>query len=106
VGQITIRDTDLPAAINAGQWQNWSSPPFPWQDARFYEYQNTGPGSAAAADVPQLTPAQAAGYTVAGYLGGWRPREGSWAARAPAKSGEPVRQRADDNSVVSIEPVS
>ena len=76
VGQITIRDTWLTAAINAEQWQNWSSPPFPWQDARFYEYQNTGPGAAAAADVPQLTAAQAAHYTVAGYLGDWRPRLG------------------------------
>jgi pectin methylesterase-like acyl-CoA thioesterase len=74
VGQITIRGTYLPAAINAGQWQNWSSPPFPWQDARFYEYQNTGPGSAAAADVPQLTAAQAANYTAGAYLGTWRPR--------------------------------
>ena len=84
-GQITIRDTYLPAAINAGQWQNWSSPPFPWQDARFYEYRNSGPGSAAAADVPQLTPAQASRYTVAAYLGGWRPREGSWAASRPGQ---------------------
>lgn len=74
VGQITVRDTWLTAAINAEQWQNWSSPPFPWQDARFYEYQNTGPGAAAAADVPQLTPAQAAQYTVTSYLGAWRPR--------------------------------
>jgi pectin methylesterase-like acyl-CoA thioesterase len=75
VGQITIRNTSLTAAINAGQWQNWSSPPFPWQDARFYEYQNTGPGAAdVAADVPQLTAAQAAQYTVASYLGGWVPR--------------------------------
>jgi len=74
VGQITIRGTHLPAAINTGQWQNWSSPPFPWQDARFYEYQNTGPGAAAAADVPQLTASQAANYTVAAYLGNWRPR--------------------------------
>jgi pectin methylesterase-like acyl-CoA thioesterase len=74
VGQITVRDTWLTAAINAGQWQNWSSLPFPWQDARFYEYQNTGPGAAAAADVPQLTSAQAAQYTVTSYLGDWRPR--------------------------------
>lgn len=74
VGQITVRDTWLTAAISPQQWQNWSSPPFPWQDARFYEYQNTGPGSAAAADVPQLTAAQAANYTVAAYLGNWRPR--------------------------------
>jgi pectinesterase len=75
VGQITIRNTWLSAAINAGQWQNWSSPPFPWQDARFHEYQNGGPGAAdVAADVPQLSAAQAAQYTVASYLGDWSPR--------------------------------
>jgi pectinesterase len=74
VGQITIRNTYLTAAINAQHWENWSSPPFPWQDARFYEYQNAGPGAADVdADVPQLTAAQAAQYTVASYLGGWRP---------------------------------
>jgi pectin methylesterase-like acyl-CoA thioesterase len=73
VPQITIRDTALPAAINPQQWQNWSSPPFPWTSARFYEYANSGPGSAAAAGVPQLTPAQARDYTVAGYLDGWHP---------------------------------
>jgi len=71
--QITIRDTELSAEINPQQWQNWSSPPFPWQDARFYEYANTGPGSAAASDVPQLTAAQARNYTVASYLGSWHP---------------------------------
>lgn len=75
VGQITIRNTYLTAAINAQHWENWSSPPFPWRGARFYEYQNTGPGAAdVAADVPQLTAAQATQYTVASYLGGWRPR--------------------------------
>jgi pectin methylesterase-like acyl-CoA thioesterase len=80
VGQITIRDTSLSAAINPEQWTAWTSPPFPWQDARFYEYQNTGPGAATvAADVPQLTSAQAAKYTVASYLGSWHPQ-----FRAPA----------------------
>jgi pectin methylesterase-like acyl-CoA thioesterase len=75
VGQITIRNTWLTPAINAQQWQNWSSPPFPWQDARFYEYRNAGPGAENIdADVPQLTPAQAAQYTVATYLAGWHPR--------------------------------
>jgi hypothetical protein len=51
-----------------------TSPPFPWPDARFCEYQNTGPGSAVNADVPQLTAAQATQYTVASYLGGWWPK--------------------------------
>jgi pectin methylesterase-like acyl-CoA thioesterase len=55
VGQITVRNTYLPAAISAQQWLSWSSPPFPWQDARFYEYLNTGPGATdVAAGVPQL----------------------------------------------------
>ena len=73
VPQITIRDSSLPAAISPQQWQNWTSPPFPWQDARFYEYANHGPGAAAASDVPQLTAAQARQYTVGTYLAGWNP---------------------------------
>jgi pectin methylesterase-like acyl-CoA thioesterase len=75
VAQLTIRNTWLTPAINAQQWQNWTSPPFPWQDARFYEYRNAGPGAENIdANVPQLTPAQAAQYTVASYLAGWHPR--------------------------------
>ena len=72
VPQITVRDTYLAAAISPQQWQNWSSPPFPWQDARFAEYQNYGPG-AAGVTVAQLTAAQARQYTVAAYLSGWWP---------------------------------
>ena len=75
VPQITIRDSSLPAAISPQQWQNWTSPPFRWQDARFYEYANTGPGAAAASDVPQLTAAQARQYTVGTYLAGWWPEQ-------------------------------
>jgi pectinesterase len=73
VPQITVRDTYLAAAISPQQWQNWSSPPFPWQDARFAEYRNYGPG-AAGVTVPQLTAAEARQDTVAAYLAGWRPR--------------------------------
>jgi len=72
VPQITVRDTYLAAAISPQQWQNWSSPPFPWQDARFAEYQNYGPG-AVGVTVPQLTAAQARQNTVAAYLSGWWP---------------------------------
>jgi hypothetical protein len=39
-------------------------------------------GAAVAADVPQLTAAQAAQYTVASYLGGWWP---------PGLAGRPSR---------------
>jgi pectate lyase len=72
VPEITVRDTYLAAAISPQQWQNWSSPPFPWQDARFAEYQNYGPG-AVGVTVPQLTAAQARQNTVAAYLSGWWP---------------------------------
>ncbi|WP_206061246.1 hypothetical protein [Nonomuraea basaltis] len=46
---------------------------FSWQDARFAEYRNSGPGAAGTADRPQFTDAQAAEYTVERYLGRWRP---------------------------------
>ncbi|MBV9792690.1 MAG: pectin esterase [Actinobacteria bacterium] len=82
VPQITVRDSYLAAAISPQQWQNWFSPPFPWQDARFAEYGNVGPG-AAGVTVPQLTAAQARSYTVASYLAGWRPPALSgWVPRA------------------------
>lgn len=74
VAQMTIRDTYLGAAISPAHYENWSSPFFLWTDARYSEYRDTGPAAAdVAADVPQLTRAQAASYTVAAYLGDWRP---------------------------------
>jgi len=74
VAQMTIRDTYLGAAISPAHYENWSSPFFRWTDARYSEFRNTGPAAAdVAADVPQLTPEQAASYTVAAYLGDWRP---------------------------------
>ena len=74
VAQMTIRDTSLGAASSSAHYENWSSPFFLWTDARYSEYRNTGPAAAdVAADVPQLTRDQAASYTVAAYLGDWRP---------------------------------
>ena len=74
VAQMTIRDTYLGAAISPAHYENWSSPFFRWTDARYSEFRNTGPAAAdVAADVPQLTPRQAASYTAAAYLGDWRP---------------------------------
>jgi len=74
VAQMTIRDTYLGALISTAPYENWSSPFFLWTDARFSEFENTGPGAAnTAADVPQLTPDQAKTYTVRSYLGDWVP---------------------------------
>lgn len=74
VAQMTIRNTYLGAAISPAHYENWSSPFFKWTDARYFEYQNTGPAAAdVAADVPQLTDTQAAAYTIRTYFGDWRP---------------------------------
>ena len=74
VAQLTIRETYLGAAISPAHYENWSSPFFKWTDARYSEYRNTGPAAAdVAADVPQLTDAQAASYTIQSYFGDWHP---------------------------------
>jgi pectinesterase len=48
---------------------------FPWQDQRFAEYRNTGPGAVVTVpgNRPQLTAEQAASATRADWLGDWRP---------------------------------
>lgn len=52
---------------------------FPWRQARFAEYRNTGPGSTVAPDRPQMSNADAARHTVGSYLAGadgWAPHRG------------------------------
>lgn len=74
VAQMTIRRTHLGSSISPAHYENWSSPFFKWTDARYSEYRNTGPAAVdVAPDVPQLTPQQAASYTVAAYFGDWAP---------------------------------
>ncbi|MCZ2835966.1 pectinesterase family protein [Modestobacter sp. VKM Ac-2985] len=74
--QVTIRDTELGAAINTAQpWKDWNATT-PWTSGRFSEYQNTGPGATVNANRPQLTDEQAAQHTKAAYLAGtdgWAP---------------------------------
>jgi pectinesterase len=70
-----FRDTELPAAVKASPWTDMSG--FSWKDARFAEYRTYGPGAAVTDDRPQLSDADAAGYTVANYLAGadgWAPQ--------------------------------
>ncbi|MGY2067595.1 pectinesterase family protein, partial [Blastococcus sp. SYSU DS0619] len=74
IAQVVIRDTVLPAAIKSAPWTDMSG--FSWEDARFFEYQNTGPGAGVNASRPQLTAAQAEQYTKWDYLAGndgWNP---------------------------------
>ena len=74
-GQVTVRNTELPAAIRTTQpWADMS--PNLWTDGRFSEYGNTGAGAGVNASRPQLTDEQAATATPEAYLAGsdgWNP---------------------------------
>ncbi|MER7399770.1 pectinesterase family protein [Streptomyces sp. NPDC000151] len=77
IGQVLIRDTELPAAVKSAPWTDMGG--FSWRDARFGEYRNAGPGAAVTADRPQLSDAEAARHEVADYLNGadgWDPYRG------------------------------
>ncbi|MGW8851079.1 pectinesterase family protein [Streptomyces xiamenensis] len=70
--QVTVRDTQLSAAIRATPWTDMSG--FPWQGARFAEYRNSGPGAGTPSGTrPHLTDQQAGSHTPATWLGGWTP---------------------------------
>jgi pectinesterase len=74
IGQTVIRDSVLGAQFGPTPWSDFGT--WPWRDARFAEFHNRGPGALVTPDRPQLTRAQAAGYTVAAYLAGadgWSP---------------------------------
>jgi pectin methylesterase-like acyl-CoA thioesterase len=74
-GQVTIANTELPAAIRTTQpWADMS--PNLWTDGRFFEYANTGAGAGVNANRPQLTDEQATAATPAKFLAGpdgWNP---------------------------------
>ncbi|MEU8850379.1 pectinesterase family protein [Streptomyces sp. NPDC048564] len=72
---LVVRDTHLGPGIDAVAPYTNMSDGFPWQDQRFAEYRNSGPGAAIAVSEnrPQLTAGQAAAHTRRTYLGDWRP---------------------------------
>ncbi|MFD3513492.1 pectinesterase family protein [Streptomyces sp. NPDC058657] len=83
VGQVLIRDTELPAAIKAAPWTDMGG--FSWKDARFAEYRTYGPGAAETPDRPQMSAADAARHEVGDYLAGtdgWAPHRTSAARPA------------------------
>ncbi|MFM9553506.1 MULTISPECIES: pectinesterase family protein [Streptomyces] len=74
---LTVRETRLGAGIDAVAPYTDMSAGFPWQDQRFAEYRNTGPGAVVSVpeNRPQLTAAEAASATREAYLGDWTPSE-------------------------------
>ncbi|MFI7400163.1 pectinesterase family protein [Streptomyces sp. NPDC049541] len=72
---LTVRDTHLGRGIDAVAPYTNMSDTYPWQNQRFAEYRNTGPGAAITVpeNRPQLTDAQAQSATREAYLGDWKP---------------------------------
>jgi pectinesterase len=75
---LTVRETRLGAGIDAVAPYTNMSAGFPWQDQRFAEYRNTGPGAVISVpeNRPQLTATDAEAHTRAVYLGDWTPLKG------------------------------
>lgn len=75
-GQVLFRESTLTAAIRTSQpWIDMSTNS--WKNARFSEYNNTGPGATKNSNRPQLPESQAADHTPQKYLAGndgWNPR--------------------------------
>ncbi|WP_337062108.1 pectinesterase family protein [Kineococcus sp. G2] len=90
-GQVTIRDTELPAAVKSSPWTDMS--PNLWTDGRFFEYRNTGAGAGVNDNRPQLTDEQAASATKWAYLAGsdgWNPTGEVPGTTAPVTPTTPV----------------
>ncbi|WP_169946808.1 pectinesterase family protein [Microbispora sp. H11081] len=73
--QVLYRESTLSSAIKTSQpWTDMSGNP--WQNARFFEYKNTGAGATVNSNRPQMSDSQAANYTPQKYLAGsdgWNP---------------------------------
>ncbi|PNI08870.1 pectin esterase [Arthrobacter sp. AFG7.2] len=75
IAQVLVRDSWLGAHISGAPWTDMSG--FSWQEARFHELNNNGPGSRITPARPQLDPALAGEFTLAEYLrgaDGWSPQ--------------------------------
>ncbi|MPY34988.1 pectin esterase [Streptomyces adustus] len=72
---LTVRDTRLGAGIDAVAPYTDMSAAYPWQDQRFAEYRDTGPGAEITVpeNRPQLTDEEAESATREIYLGDWAP---------------------------------
>ncbi|MCH7230175.1 pectinesterase family protein [Glycomyces sp. L485] len=73
---LTVRDTWIGPGIDAVEPYVNMRDQYPWQEQRYFEYDNIGPGAEIvdpAARPPQLTEQQAESHTAASYLGDWTP---------------------------------
>ena len=72
---LVVRDTWLGPGIDAAAPYTNMSDAFPWQNQRFAEYRDTGPGARITVpeNRPQLTAEQAESATREAYLGDWKP---------------------------------
>ncbi|MDO0932108.1 pectinesterase family protein [Streptomyces sp. DG2A-72] len=72
---LTVRETWLGPGIDAVAPYANMRDAHPWQEQRFAEYRNNGPGAVVTVheNRPQLTSAEARSHTKETYLGDWRP---------------------------------
>lgn len=72
---LTVRDSHIGAGIDTDEPYGTMSAGFPWQEQRFAEYRNTGPGARVTvpANRPRLTASEARLHTPAAWFGDWRP---------------------------------
>ena len=102
VPQLLIRNTDLPAQVNATDPYLGISGAT-WTAGRYGEYDNTGYGASPAnPDRPQLTDAQATGYTAQTYLAGtdgWDPVAPATAATVASFAQEQSSRTGDTRQV-------
>jgi len=88
--QVVVRESTLSSSIRtSAPWTDMSSNS--WQDARFYEYDNTGAGAGTNSNRPQLSSSAAADYTPQKYLAG----DDNW---APVGQLVPTAGGTDDSS--------
>lgn len=74
IAQVLVRSCTLDAHIKDAPWTDMSG--FSWEDARFFEYGNSGDGATVNSSRPQMTAATAASYVPTAYLAGsdsWNP---------------------------------
>lgn len=81
---LTVRDSRLGPGIDAKEPYATMSAGFPWQEQRFAEHRNTGPGARVTvpANRPQLSAAEARAHTPARWLCAGNPHlPGTWEVR-------------------------
>ncbi|PRX28273.1 PelA/Pel-15E family pectate lyase [Orenia metallireducens] len=73
IASVVFRDSYLGAHIKARPWTDMSG--FKAENARFYEYNNSGPGAVVNSSRNQLTAKEAQKYTIENVLAGWNPNQ-------------------------------